>query len=605
MYQTSTTWEMGDYDSPVVKSVQVSDKLGQTTTTAYVYDFDVSGSAGWLPWTNQVSAIKQLDYDGKTVLRVTSTTYQNAWIYFERHIFNLPATVTVEDGNGALVSRTDHSYDQYGLQPLVNTPGVTQHSNLSNPFALGYDPSTNFRGNITQITRHTSASPSSAGIVESLRYDITGNVIEVSGACCVDTAFTYTAATQFAYPQQVTRGAIDHSSLGCLAGSTACLAQSSTYDFGTGLTLTSTSADGLISQISYDDASRLLRMTLPQASSPPPTATAYVTYTYDDSAMTVTQSTWAGDTCLRCIAILQAQTVTHLNGLGFPESVQNSVGNVLGAVSQQVWDAVSQRYDARGRLWQVSQPYQIPQQPSLWTTYTYDSLGRTTAIQNPNGSEKTVFYSETNRPSSASNAPGQTVRSVDEVGRERWSRTDALGRLVEVVEPAANGNGSVLAAGNVETAYSYNALVLLTHVLQGPDQQERDFQYDLLGRLTAEYLAEKSRTLDANGDYVGVHCPDCLRWGQWSDIFTYDGHSNLISHVDARGVKTLYDFGDDPLNRLQSLSYETPTAPGTFDPSSPILPTPGATYGYTTTGDVTRLSGDLTPFFVQSTIRDS
>ena len=105
------------------------------------------------------------------------------------------------------------------------------------------------------------------------------------------------------------------------------------------------------------------------------------------------------------------------------------------------------------------------------------------------------------------------------------------------------------------------------------------FQYDSLGRLTAEYLHEKSATLDDNGVYVGGS-------GQWSDVFTYDDRSNLISHMDARGVKTIYDYADDPLNRLQHVTYDLS---GFGDKANPVMPSPPVTFRYMTTGDVTRV----------------
>jgi YD repeat-containing protein len=120
----------------------------------------------------------------------------------------------------------------------------------------------------------------------------------------------------------------------------------------------------------------------------------------------------------------------------------------------------------------------------------------------------------------------------------------------------------------VHTVYSYNGVDLPTLILQGTDQQERDFQYDLLGRLTAQYLPEKSRTLDVHGLYLGPE-------GRWSDVFEYNDRSNLVSHVDARGVKTVYDF--DALNRLQSVYYPSVAR---VDSSSPILPSPDASYSY-------------------------
>ena len=143
MSQTSTTWEVGDYDSPVIKNIQITDKLGQTTSTAYVYDFDeCPPQTVCVGGTNQVVTNKQLDYGGKAVLRVISTAYKN---YPQQHIFNLPTSVEVTDGNGLVFSRTDYAYDG---RLLVNTPGVTQYS----------EPSTTVRGNVTQITRYKTPS---------------------------------------------------------------------------------------------------------------------------------------------------------------------------------------------------------------------------------------------------------------------------------------------------------------------------------------------------------------------------------------------------------------------------------------------------------------
>jgi YD repeat-containing protein len=167
----------------------------------------------------------------------------------------------------------------------------------------------------------------------------------------------------------------------------------------------------------------------------------------------------------------------------------------------------------------------------------------------------------------------------DPWGRERWGRTDSSGRLVEVVEPDQNGSGSV-ASNGMRTEYGYNSLGKLTSITQGP--QTRSFKYDSLGRVTAQKLAEMSATLNNAGTYVGS--------GTWSDVFTYDERSNLISHTDARGVKTLYTYNNDPLNRLQSVSWDTS---GFGDTGNPILSTPSVTYSYRTKSSPTDLK-DIT-----------
>ncbi|HWW76725.1 MAG TPA: hypothetical protein VNZ44_15110, partial [Pyrinomonadaceae bacterium] len=169
------------------------------------------------------------------------------------------------------------------------------------------------------------------------------------------------------------------------------------------------------------------------------------------------------------------------------------------------------------------------------------------------------------------------TRTRDPWGRERWGRMDALGRLVELIEPKPGGSGSVFEAGSLKTSYDYDVQGRLTQVSQ--DAQTRSFRYDTLGRLTHQKLAEQSATLDAAGAYVGAG-------GAWSSVFGYDGRSNVIWAVDARGVKTLFDYGGDPLNRLQSVSY---VVGAQHDTSSPIAAADTAFYEYKTSDNVMRL----------------
>jgi RHS repeat-associated protein len=64
---------------------------------------------------------------------------------------------------------------------------------------------------------------------------------------------------------------------------------------------------------------------------------------------------------------------------------------------------------------------------------------------------------------------------------------------------------------------------------------------------------------------------------QWGDVFTYDERSNLTSRTDARGVKTVYSYNNDPLNRLQSVSWDTS---GFGDTANPIVASATVTYQY-------------------------
>jgi RHS repeat-associated protein len=558
---TNMQWEQGDYESPCIYQIEEFGPLGfdgPIKLTVYSYSSP----------TNQLKEVRAFEYAREdvnpSVLRKLDIDYVTDPGYASRHIFNLPAQVVMSGPDGVAALRSDYEYD---FQELADAPGVVGHS----------DPGTNYRGNITQITRFADAANNANEVIEFRRYDICGNIITRSGQPYDQVTYTYDLGTQYAYPSAVTWGSAD-------PASSARLTRSFTYDFGTGLLLTSTDPNGQITQYASDPATlRLQQMTLP--------AGGYTLYSYDDADMQISQSVWAAD------GKPAGETVTLFNGLGLVQQAETSSG--IGPLGYDSWNAVTMQYDSMGRIWKRSQPYVWLARGSspVWTVFSYDGLGRITSVQDPDGRQWTWYYDEPQLPDSASSdVLGETVRVQSPAitwlgktvnGADRWHRTAARGMLAEVVQPNAYGTwpgGSVFDPGSVKTSYSCNALGLLVQVTQGPQGQQRTFRYDSLGRLTAQYVPEKSMTLDDTGTYVG---PGNL--ARWSDFFTYDNRSNLTSHTDARGVQTLYTYAadpldpPDPLNRLYHVSYESLGA----DPD--IVPTAPIDYDYSGWGDVTLL----------------
>jgi YD repeat-containing protein len=233
---------------------------------------------------------------------------------------------------------------------------------------------------------------------------------------------------------------------------------------------------------------------------------------------------------------------------------------------------------------QQSRPYRSGETVQ-WSTVTYDFLDRpeqTIAPDAPNNSIVTRSYNQPDPPDS-SGQPGETIKVTDPWGRERWARSDALGRMVEVAEPDPGGDGT-LSSGALFTTYAYDALDRLVQVNQG--DQTRSFRYDSLGRLTHQKLAERDAKLNASGAWVEA--------GQWSDVFTYDKRSNLTEHVDARGVKTIFKYIDgegneDPLNRLLAVEYDKSGSPSQLSVNIPVAPNVSYTYMTTTPGDKRRV----------------
>jgi RHS repeat-associated protein len=566
LQSSSSTWQQGAYSSPRPTRVEKTDERQQVIASEFNY-----GTV-----YNQVTEARDYDYGGTTLLRRTTTTYQNSANYTNRHIFNLPLTVEIYDSNNT--TRLQKLVYEYDGQALTARPDVVQHDDAYNPYAAdeglcywetdwsdpdcqgscspelmgcdGYCPqnyycpynaTTDYRGNLTQSTSYTDGSALTGPIAETYRYDIAGNMVTRSTACCEQTSFVFTVDTQYAFPQAKIRGSA--------TDPYQQVKISASYDFNTGANYLTVDANGRPSSTGFNPAS-LRPITTTKATG------AHTDIAYDDVAMTVTSTTYLAASEGGGIA---GQNVKTLNGLG---EIRREAA--LGANS--TWDFVDLVFNNMGQVAQRSRPYRTGETPQ-WTTATYDALGRNTRTTAADGSTTETYYNEKDfdtsdsytpaRPNVASTAAGETTLVRDAWGRERWGRTDSRGQLVEVVEPNPAGNGSTATGGWV-TTYSYNTLGNLITIHQ--DAQTRSFSYDSLGRITAQKLAEASATLNSAGTYVGS--------GTWSEVFTYDVRSNLTSRTDARGVKTTFNYNNDPLNRVQSVSWDT-----TADPNHGLQPT--------------------------------
>lgn len=617
---SNVSWQQGNYDSPRPSSAEVTDENGHKLKTVYEYS------------TNKFNQItKSCDYDNaNNKLRCAVAQYENSADYIGyfntsgqytsgRHIFNLVTSSRVENPNGTLASRTDYEYDNATLQ---DAPGVIQHLHTHNPHTLETQQGTNClmwqpkdagctyewqevwvagdlylcqceeyemvsvfdwatlkRGNLTKVTGYTDAQAATGPVVETRSYDITGNLVKTSSSCCEETnieyddpATTSTYENYYAYPLFQTRGASSTSS-------PHRITTSAVYSFETGLVKEVTDANGLTSESWYNPD------TLRPVKSVSSTG-AFTEFSYDDSAMTVTEEVFEITTSGPLTA---GKSKKYLNGVGQVRKEESSAPS-------SIIDIVETKYTLFGEEWKQSRPYRSGDTVQ-WSERFYDNQRRLIKVVEPDGSETKAFYNESGAPSSTTNAPGNKMRVVDAWGRERWGRYDQQERLVEVVEPnpdaSLNSTGVLSASGNLLTKYTYDTLGRLIQTDQG--LQVRKFKYDSLGRLTRQKLAEQTATLNDNGTHV-------TSGGIWSEAFFYDSRSNLTQKTDARGVKTLFSYdlagggGLDPLNRLHSRSYDTS---GPLQSGVTVHYAPPVSYEYMTAGDKTRIkkirtSGTLT-----------
>jgi YD repeat-containing protein len=109
------------------------------------------------------------------------------------------------------------------------------------------------------------------------------------------------------------------------------------------------------------------------------------------------------------------------------------------------WIRQSRIYDAVGNIFQVSRPYFVSGGTPIWTTYTYDSIGRVATATAPDGG--VTSYSYSGLTTSVTNAKGQITTTVknaqglvasvtDALGHTTSYAYDAFGNLTGVTDPS-------------------------------------------------------------------------------------------------------------------------------------------------------------------------
>jgi RHS repeat-associated protein len=235
-------------------------------------------------------------------------------------------------------------------------------------------------------------------------------------------------------------------------------------------------------------------------------------------------------------------------------------------------------YDVKGRIARIAPAHASGSAPA-WLGFTYDAEGRVTSTQQENGSIERTNFDRATLPNQV--IPTGAVRlETDAWQRQRYIVTDALGRTVQVLTPVSGPTQAW-----TSTSYAYDARSNLLNVYSdlnrsGGAVAGRRFAYDGLSRRTHQYLIERSPRLSDTG-VVSTN-------GTWSDVFGYDTMSNLVRHVDPRGVQVRYDYGRDGLQRLRGIQVALPAA---SPAQPPVITTPSVNFRYSTAGDPERLVG--------------
>jgi RHS repeat-associated protein len=447
-------------------------------------------------------------------------------------IYDRPCQTIVEDGSNNHHSETDYFYDgttsttpcaTATSQTLPGTGSYTSHDETN--FGTS---STASRGNATKITKQCFVgSTACTNSTTTATYDETGQILTSVNACgnatCSDVTATshtttYSYLDNYDSPPSTATNAY-------LTKITNPLGQSGSlkYAYSDGQLLQSTDPNGLITQYAYNDSLRRLTSTTNPDG-------GQTTNSYNDAAPT--PSTTISKQISSSKSLVTTSVMDGIGHITHTQLTSDPQGTVYTDTA----------YDGLGNVYTVSNPYRSctadPTSSCGTTTYVYDGIGRKTSATYPDSSVLTTAYC------------GPWTLVTDPTTRWRRSRTDGLGRLVEVDEPnsttaTVTSNGCPGSNDPVwVTTYTLDQLNDLTNVLQN-STHARTFTYDSLSRL-----------LTSTNPEVGTI------------TYTYDAAGNVQTKTDARSVVITYGY--EALNREVSASYSNgdPTITTTYDQSA-------------------------------------
>lgn len=420
--------------------------------------------------------------------------------YTTQNMIGLVTASQVKDGAGTVMSRSETVFDESGRSPGYR----------GNPTTAKVWDST--KGVVTNTSAYISTSA---------RFDQWGNQYEATDAKGNTTTTTFDS-TYNTFPIQVTAPVPDPTNT---HGSNAGFVTSATFDPTTGLPLTATDTNGLETRIEYDPV--MLR--------PLTTKTYYAENQVGSTAETIyhdePNNYWVKNRS-QIDTNVWAETITYFDGLGRAWKTEevNSNGNIF----------VEKEFDAEGRVRRVSNPFRLGE-TKVWTTNVYDEASRIKEVILQDGATIKTDYGV-----SVSGVVGITKQITDQAGNRRRGISDALGRMVRVIEDPA---GQALF-----TDYVFDTLGKLRKTVQG--DQNRFFMYDSLGRL----LYAKQPEQDTRSAFVATD--PVTGNSAWSVKYEYDDNANITRTTDARGA--YIDGTYDNLNRLKVRDYSDP---GTADVS--------------------------------------
>ncbi|MCC6745910.1 MAG: RHS repeat protein, partial [Acidobacteria bacterium] len=510
----------------IVDTVITTNESGERTKIDYDYS---GGSFG------QVTKIEEFDDfagGGFTKRRISAFTYFDTWSTsnYKQNLFYLVSQATLTDPipSPVVKSRTDFAYDVYSgnLKAYLSSPPAGTRDSTFDNAAYRY------RGNLTSVTRYRNAAAGTGAITKNSYFDVFGNIERADVSCCTQKTFTYQGLADgtglyFSVPTSVTDGPTGGLNL----------TRSAKYDFANGNVLRSTDERGHEVTATHDAAWRLKTVTIPSFDNGT-SRNVVRTMNYDVGSPGKDQ-------------LVRNEVLTYWDN-GAQRTITDQVwmdgqGLVVrrgtSPASSGSFDAVRMTYDAIGRMTASTNPYAgnssgNPTGTTYSTAYAYDALSRTTTATLPDGDTISTTYT------------GKTTTVTDQVGRQRRTVVDGLGRIVTVYEQNPVTGGLDWTTANVYDVFDNVTDVKMYLSGSSGAYQQRTATYDGLSRLTARTTPEVN---NQTGGSAGTPV---------TETYTYTDFDAVDVYTDGRGATI--DYGFDTLNRMTSIV----SAPASGDPDT-------------------------------------
>jgi len=509
------------------------------------------------------------EYDyGPTLVRKTTVSYDRPsgtdCGVTKSYVLDRPCAIQVYDGAPSLKAETDNTYDASGnllTETHINTGGSPASIQRSFTYsATGVlQTSTDFNSNQTTYTNTScnNSFPTTISLPMSLSRSMTWHC---GGGVPSSVTDENSQPTSLSYENLWRPTSVD-----LPGGAQVSWTYNDTASPPNVVTTTKlTTSMNRIDTARYDGLGRVT-----QAQLADPEGDDKVDATYDDLGRTSTVSN-----PYRSIAEPTYGTDSYTyDALGRVTSIQHSGDSntvqfsYSGNCATSTDEASKKRTFCTDALGRVTSVTEDPGGLAYQTTYTYDTLGNLTGV-NQGGRTRTYVYDMLSRLSQAQTPESGTVNFT----------YDANGNVLTRVAPKPNQTGSL----TVTTTYTYDALNRLTSKTYSDTTPAAYFSYDestYAGKTLSNTKGRLSHASAAAGAAITIHSYDvagrttdywqctpytCPGGTYWGTSYTYDLASDVASWTPPAGYTVTNQISTAQRITQVSSSLNDSTHPGTL-----------------------------------------